>query len=89
MPGLSFMRTASYRAFVDPPSSVLCSGLCGRQKPDGHQPLLYEAQQEVALERGFFNFALERGPPHPSGDSPIVKNWPDRFPEGGERWVSS
>jgi hypothetical protein len=63
MPGPSFMRTASYRAFVDPPSSVLCSGLCGRQKPDGHQPLLWEAQQEVALERGFFNFALERGPP--------------------------
>ena len=20
---------------------------------------------------------------HPSGDSPIVKNWPDTFPEGG------
>ena len=81
MPGLSFMPTASCWAFVDP----YALGCLVGQKPDGHQPLLWEAQQEVALELGFFNFALERGPPlaHPSGDSPIVKNWPDTFPHGG------
>lgn len=59
MPGLSFMPTASCWAFVDP----YALGCLVGQKPDGHQPLLWEAQQEVALELGFFNFALERGPP--------------------------